>query len=547
MSDESDIDKRAVAAITRQFLELGGHQLENPREDYGRDDRLIFRDGDRARGYSTSLQVKGTASIEAAGRCGFKFEVDVKNLVYLDEGLDPAYYLIHDVRSGITYWREVHEIVGYFDKCRPDWKQQKTLTITFKTEDILDAKSVAAIAEEANAWAMERRTTRETVDYLDAERQKFAGHDSSTVPVSVGLFMWSRLSGRFAPKTLSDSIALMLLVENLAYGTTLGEIFRQRAQRSFRPHEVGSTGLGAMGLRDLTRRLEETKARHIRLLAQCEDLIRAASMEPTKPPAWTPPPEPGVVGLRLDDIGARDAALAIRRRFERLGLTVEPRDGDLDLVVTTGLAKGLVSLSVFDSRVDRQRITRVRDDLTAIGGSAGIVLIKYCQFEESGIQNWECTTPLPQPLIPFGTAVPLLEQFELELLAATAKTGQWRRPTIGSSANEIGLSFHMPEGIEPRTNLAVEYQQVVVRSYLQEVVERLRAGLPTAFVFHWDISRVEIHTIKSASDAVAYCLKGLVTFRSLGGGFMVVRRQQEGVAIEEEEGFGRASGAQDTS
>lgn len=109
MTDESDIDKRAVAAVTTQFLTFGGHQLENPKQDYGRDDRLIFRDSGRARGYSTSLQVKGTESIEATGRCAFKFTVDVQNLAYLDEGPEPAYYLIHDVRSGETYWREVHE------------------------------------------------------------------------------------------------------------------------------------------------------------------------------------------------------------------------------------------------------------------------------------------------------------------------------------------------------------------------------------------------------------------------------------------------------
>lgn len=104
MSEESETETLAVNAIERQFLEAGGHRLEHITPDLGRDNRLIFKCDGRARGYTTSLQVKGTRTIDTESKRGFKFPCKVSNLIYLSEDAAPAYYMIHNCDADRTYF-----------------------------------------------------------------------------------------------------------------------------------------------------------------------------------------------------------------------------------------------------------------------------------------------------------------------------------------------------------------------------------------------------------------------------------------------------------
>lgn len=135
----AQIDAIAVNAIKRVFQREGGHLVEDTTPDKGRDHRLIFVDKERARGFSTGLQVKGTESIDTTSSRAFRYTLRVANIQFLTDSPEPAYYLVYDVRTDRCYYREAHELAWFLDQCRPEWRTQKTVTVQISTSRRLGA------------------------------------------------------------------------------------------------------------------------------------------------------------------------------------------------------------------------------------------------------------------------------------------------------------------------------------------------------------------------------------------------------------------------
>lgn len=150
MTRESNTEKLAANAIEKKFLQCGGHEFEMIRNDKGRDERVIWKRNGYAVGYSTSLQFKGTQSIVTTA-AGFKFPIEVKNIVLRSEGAEPAYYLVHDCKSDKTYYREAHSLAEHMDQCRPEWRNKKKVALLFGAHSMLTAESLNAMLEEASA------------------------------------------------------------------------------------------------------------------------------------------------------------------------------------------------------------------------------------------------------------------------------------------------------------------------------------------------------------------------------------------------------------
>jgi hypothetical protein len=379
MTEESKTDRLAMNAIERIFLENGSHELEVPSRDYGRDGRLIFNVEGGAEGYSTSLQVKGTRSIDTERFCAFKFRCEVKTLLYLRQCQAPAYWVVHNCKSNTTYVREVHDLVNHLDASRPGWRRKSTVPVMLRQEMLLTPERIKRIAQEARAWAMERDTTWATVRAI--ERQ--VGRYASIRRNQSASFMWMSLRGGFNASSAADVMQMLLFMSNLMHGLTLCALYRQRMAKGLSPNDFASTAFGTLDLTDLTDRLNAVQQRHRALLARTRGVLLRTRPSPLPNTDWVPPKKRGLMGPNLDKLkSARRAAVAVARYLNRLGLVVNADAVDpLDLVVRCESALGLLSLGVFGAKVTRERTLKVRSRLRTLRGSAATILVRLSQGE----------------------------------------------------------------------------------------------------------------------------------------------------------------------
>lgn len=390
-------------------------------------------------------------------------------------------------------------------------------------QSLLSSEEIERISAEANAWAMERRTTKAVVEFIENEVKRFAGVDISPVELSPGVFLWSKLSGVFHVSRAKDSVDMLLLMANLSHGLVLCHMFRQRVEEMMLPHEVTESGLGAMQLTDLTRRLNEVREQHIRLIEEHGDGVEAAVPQPTDDLEWTAPDAEGMVSPRFNDLDAHEAADSLVRRFTRIGFGTDRRGGDL--VVACGRAKGLVSLSVFGSSVKRTQIDQIREDVDMLGASTGVILIKWCQYERLGLHAWDRPAEEPMPKIPIGTAVPCIQDFEASLLGSAIEAGSWPDKSIDAAEIPLGVSKKMPDWAEPGSEEAGQFQQAVVQRFARDALESIRRHAPYSFAIIWGIERVEVHTMMSPADLAVYVLRGPAAFKEIGGSILCSYQQ----------------------
>jgi hypothetical protein len=518
ITSQSHADKVAMNAVEALFLENGGHQLDRHSLDYGVDGTLIFNEAGGAPGYSTNLQVKGTYTHDTDTKRGFKFRCEVKTIKHLIGSLSPSYWVVHNCRTKTTYAREVHELAVFLDQCCQGWRKQEKVTVTFLENSRLTPERIAKIAAESRAWAFEHEKTMETVKYLEKQVRRFATIRSSEDQGRSGNFVWIALKGGFVARRAGDVLGVLEFVGNLMYGLSLCTLYRQRAEKGYRPYALSSTGFGTLDITELTARLNTIEDRHRDLLRTRKDLIRKTTPTPASNPDWKAPRERGLLGPDIEELDAETAIAELTAHLERLGLRVRRDNKDpLDLLVECGDAKGILSLGVFGTTVSQKRTRATRDRLNEVSACAATLLIKLCQGEKVGFHRWDKPETELHPKIPIGTALPLLDEFEADLISGAIERNSWPEQGYSATRTAMGYAHRMPIWTEPDSDLALAHQQGIVRRYARDALADVRRYMPFTFAFHWGMDRVEAHVITCPAELAAYVLVGPKRFHDLGG------------------------------
>lgn len=520
MSRQAQIDRTAVNRIEAEFIEAGGHELEITKQDYGRDSRIIFRDKGHARGFSTSLQIKGTETIDTEKHQAFRFPIDVKNIIYLGESPEPAYYLVHNCNSRCTYYREVHEIHTELDSCIPGWRSKKgKIGIIFPEENLLTNDRADWMLSEAQAWAYERQTLRGDVTYLEEQVKRFTVVSEEMRETDGGQYFSLAFSGLVRGARFHNILDVLVFARHLAYCYALCKTFRSRVKHSSYPWSITATSaIGNLNLAELTEKLQDARREYEQLHEKIKVLIGEKSeMAPTNRPI-TPRSIPGpvMIGLEIDDRSILSDKL--RKRYEQMGITVQSSGpGDSDLELSCLGKRALLSLRIFNVPIYKRYIHAFRKRVERENIEVAAMLIHPSQSMNLGSTRWKRSPKIKLLPIPIGTTMPTLGCLDTLLLRTVLKEGPIADVSLSATEHRVGWSCSLPTWA--RTNPARgEYQRDIVRRHAQDALSILDDARFASFIFiDPEKELVEMHTFLNATQLLAYITAGFEAFESIGG------------------------------
>ncbi|MBN2384566.1 DUF4365 domain-containing protein [bacterium] len=525
---QSNIEDIAVNRVEAKFIN-NGHRLQRISPDVGTDLRVVYNDDGCARGFSTAIQVKGTKSKDTDSYLAFMQKVSVHNLLYLNESPEPAYYIVHNCDLDKSYYREAHEILVEYDQCRPGWREKDEIGVLIYSENVLTDEVINTWMLESEAWANERKTTKDIVEILEAAVAKYCKVTTNHKKPSGSDFYSSVIASIVYASRLLDILDVLEFYHHLAFCSLLCSLYRHRARNLILPISITATSnLGPLKLYELTQLLSSAQQDYLLFEKELNGRLSSTDRKDSRSISAKPRNLAGLTMLAEDIEDKSKLIEGLLSRFHGLGIKgefVSPEDKYIR--VSAENATGLLLISTFLSDFGLSEIRDFNKLAKDSGTDAAAIIIHPSQIMDWGATKSKSPKKTVSLEIPLGTACPVVEKFEKALLVKAIKKRKNVDNSIQATEYRSCFCHSLHQEFDIGSPATVFFQQEFCRRYCDKVWQILKAGKHASFVFSYlDQNSYEIHTFMNSTELLAYLCGGPISFQNIGGSVSILIRDK---------------------